>query len=152
MTPADKLNTALTGAGAALRGGRWNRKGVPAVYASFDAATTVLEMLTTFDPGEAPERGFRLLQLQSPDDVPVMEAALDALPVGWDQPEKTAETQAFGDAFLRGGEALLLIVPSATLPEARNAVINPAHELAREIKILRSREFSVDRRWPLRGR
>jgi RES domain-containing protein len=152
MTPATHLSTALSGAGAALRGGRWNSKGVAAVYASIDAATTVLELLAAFDPGEAPEHGFRLLQLQLPDDVPVVEPALEALPAGWDLPEKTAETQAFGNAFLRGGQALVLIVPSATLPEARNAVINPAHERVREIKTLRTRGFSFDPRWPLRGR
>lgn len=152
MTPAAHADRALTGAGAALRGGRWNSKGMPAVYASLDAATTVLEMLTTFDPEDAPEAGFRLLQLELPDDVPVWEPALKDLPEGWDLAEKTTEAQSFGDAFLDRGRELALIVPSATLSESRNAVINPSHPRAGEIKIARAREFSFDPRWPLKGK
>ena len=63
MTPAAYLRRSQTGSGAALRGGRWNTKDMPAVYASLDAATTVLETLATFDPENAPDIRFRLLQL-----------------------------------------------------------------------------------------
>jgi hypothetical protein len=41
---------------------------------------------------------------------------------------------------------LALIVPSATLSESRNAVINPSPPRAPEIKIARLREFSFDPR------
>jgi len=152
MTPAAHADRALAGASAALRGGRWNSKGMPAVYASLDAATTVLETLATIDPADAPEGGFRLLQLELPDDAPLLEPKLTALPEGWDLAEKTAEVQEFGDAFLRSGKELVMIVPGATLSESRNAVINPSHPRAGEIKIARSRKFSFDPRWPLTER
>lgn len=150
LSPAAYAHAALTGTGAALRGGRWNSKGMAAVYASLDPATTVLEALTTFDPSDAPEGGFRLLQLGLPDDAPMLTPDLQELPARWNCAEKSADTQAFGDHFLRSGQALLMIVPSATLAEARNAVINPAHPRAAEIKVVHSREFSSDPRWPPR--
>jgi RES domain-containing protein len=90
-----------SGEGAFLAGGRWNSKGVRAVYASFDPATAILEV--------AVHKGFKAL-----DAVPHVLTAIDVDPAAvfvvhpkdvpdpaWLQPGMISpEQQAYGDALL----------------------------------------------------
>ncbi|MSQ60580.1 MAG: RES domain-containing protein [Betaproteobacteria bacterium] len=149
LSPARYATLALTGEGASLRGGRWNSRGVKAVYASLDPATTILEALTTFDLAFAPNGGFQLLKLSIPADVQFTEPPLAELPERWADWDSPGAAREYGDVFLKSGLGHLLIVPSAVLPQARNAVINPAHPQARKISIMQQTPFEFDPRWPL---
>lgn len=148
LTPARYVDSALTGAGAALAGGRWNSRGRPAIYLSLAPATTVLEALTTFVSSNVPAEGYRLLEIDF-DSPSILQAPIADLPAGWDQPEDPGIARAYGDAFLRERRAALMIVPSATLPQALNAVLNPLHPEAARARILAQHSFAFDPRWPL---
>jgi RES domain-containing protein len=150
LSPARHAKEALSGEGAALRGGRWNSRGMKAVYASLDPATTVLEALTTFDPALVPAGGYRLLKLVVPEGAEIIEPALGELPRGWADWERPDAARAYGDAFLKSGRGLVLIVPCAALPQAKNALISLAHPRAREIAVAESFPFEFDPRWPLK--
>lgn len=150
LTPARHVRKALTGEGAAIRGGRWNSRGMKAVYASVDPATTVLEALTTFEPALAPLGGYRLLKLVVPENAEIVEPASRDLPAQWASWQNPDATRAHGDAFLKSGRGMVLIVPSVVLPQAKNAIINPAHPQARDIVVAESTAFEFDPRWPLK--
>lgn len=150
LSAARHAKEALSGEGAALRGGRWNSRGIKAVYASLDPATTVLEALTTFDAALVPAGGYRLLKLVVPEVAEIIEPALGEFPRGWADWESPDAARAYGDAFLKSGRGLVLIVPCAALPQAKNALISLAHPRASEIAVAESFPFEFDPRWPLK--
>ncbi|MGA8445750.1 MAG: RES domain-containing protein [Roseiarcus sp.] len=114
-----------SGEGAFRDGGRWNSKGVRAVYCSLDPATAVLEV--------AVHKGFKVL-----DTVPhVITAAtiVDVLEVhiaksddvpnpNWLRPGiPSAGQQAFGDDLLRSHR--FVAIPSAVSTHSWNLIFDP---------------------------
>ena len=114
-----------SGEGAFRAGGRWNSKGVRAVYCSIDPSTAILEV--------AVHKGFRVL-----DTVPhVITAALvaDASAVhvvephavpnsNWLRPgAPSAGQQAFGDDLLRRHR--FVVIPSAVSTFSWNLIFDP---------------------------
>lgn len=148
LTPARFADAALSGAGASLAGGRWNSRGRPAVYLSLAPATTVLETLTTFVSSNVPAEGYSLLEVDFDSDS-VLQVPAGALPAGWNEPDDPGVAREFGDAFLRERRAALMVVPSAALPQALNAVLNPLHPQAAQARIVARHSFTFDPRWPL---
>lgn len=123
---ASALYPVWSAEGARLKGGRWNLPGTPAIYAATSYASAVLEVLVHGNVGRVP-RGFRYVAIDIPDDAPVGRAGPDAAP-GWDAMPPQASC-AFGDAFLRRRDAMVLLVPSmVTNGLDLNAVINPLHQ------------------------
>lgn len=148
LTPARWEASALDGVGASVFGGRWNSKGVLAVYLSLDPATTILETLTTFTRATAPTEGYRLLKVEY--DGSVHQPPIRSLPTQWDRPDDASAARVFGDAFLRSSMAGVLLVPSVFLKSATNALLNPLHADRAKAKVVESLEFSFDPRWPLK--
>jgi RES domain-containing protein len=115
-----------SGEGAFLGGGRWNSKGVRAVYAALDPATAILEV--------AVHKGFKAL-----DTVPhVLTSAriVDPALVRVVQPEDVPNPnwlmptvhgpgqQAFGDALL--AEGLFVVLPSTVSRQSWNVIFDAA--------------------------
>ncbi len=114
-----------SGEGARLKGGRWNLPGTPAIYAATSYASAALEILVHGNIGRMP-RGFRYVTLEVPDDARIDRVAPGAV-AGWDAMPPRASC-AFGEAWLRGRAALVLLVPSVvTNGLDLNAVVNPLH-------------------------
>ncbi|ALA20187.1 MULTISPECIES: RES family NAD+ phosphorylase [Chelatococcus] len=111
-----------SGEGAYRVGGRWNSKGVRAVYCSIDPATAILEV--------AVHKGFKTLdtvphmltaavitdtsavQVVSPHDVPNPNWLRPGIP--------SAGQQAFGDDLLR--QHRFVVIPSAVSPHSWNLI------------------------------
>ena len=128
-----------TGKGAEISGGRWNRKGTPAVYASETSAMAVLETLVHFKADSLPLNRY-LVRIEIPDAawtsatvwtpstlIANNKVAWDALPSGRDSIDT-------GDDWLTGKSvdpalpnSLLLVVPSVIVPHECNVIINPRH-------------------------
>jgi RES domain-containing protein len=114
-----------SGEGAFLVGGRWNSKGLRAVYCSIDPATTILEA--------AVHQGFRTLDTvpfvltaaRIPDIAEVHVVKHDALPnPNWLRPGvPSAGQQAFGDDFLRRHR--FVAIPSAVSTHSWNLIFDP---------------------------
>jgi RES domain-containing protein len=71
---------------------------------------------------------------------------MSALPRDWAELPAPASTQAFGRNWLMSAQQLVLLLPSAIIPEARTAMINPLHPRYREIRLKIVRDFSFDAR------
>lgn len=105
------------------------------VYASADAALTVLEVRVHLDlPVDLIPNDYVLVRIEALD-LPL--EVVSALP---DDP------RAFGDQWLGQQRTPLLSVPSFIVPESRNLLLNPMHPQAGEANVATVREFGFDRR------
>ena len=139
----------MTGAGAKLTGGRWNRAGTAAVYCSSSIALACLETVVHLNAGALPFNRY-LVRIDIPDDVragaEVLTAA--AAPVGWDALPPGKVSLDFGEDWIARKKTALLLVPSAIVPEESNILINPAHPEASRIVAAKTRRWLYDPRIP----
>ena len=120
------------------------------VYTSLNVATCVLEIFVHFGPklrARLPEN-LMLVEIEVPDDVDVIRIRREQLPADPDRPRRDGRTwyQRTGDRWLERGEALVLIAPSAVVPQELNAMLNPAHPRMADVRIIPSMPFRFDSR------
>lgn len=130
----------MTGKGAETTGGRWNDKGIAAVYASENIALACLETIAHFGTSGLPLNRY-LVRIDIPDDVFAARRIIDPCPAGWDAEPYGLPSLRAGAAWVKDGTAAVLDVPSAIVPEERNILINPRHPDAAKIKA------GIVRRW-----
>jgi RES domain-containing protein len=138
---------AMGGGYGLLFDGRWNTVGRPVTYAATSPSLCVLEKLVHVeDPALLP--ALAMVCYDMPDGIPNLSHDLADLPADWRRRETL--TQQLGDDWLDGLHSALLFVPSAIVPIAdspdRNVLINPRHQTAAEIRILRIEPFVFDTR------
>jgi RES domain-containing protein len=121
---ADFRATWDSGEGAFLFGGRWNSKGVRAVYCSVDPATAILEVAVhkTFRTLDIVPHVLTSLKIEDPSTIHVVEP--DAIPnSNWLRPGiPTAGQQAFGDGLLK--DHSFVIIPSAVSTHSWNLIFD----------------------------
>lgn len=136
--------TDLSGGGGAATGGRWNEKGVPAVYAASSVALACLETLVHMNQGGLPIARY-LVEIQLPREVAEKGSKLD-LPDGWNAlPAGFAAARA-GTQWLKSAASLLLFVPSVVVPMESNVLLNPAHPDLAQVKAINHGLFRYDGR------
>lgn len=128
-----RLGTALhpvwDATGAGLHGGRWNPAGAPVIYAAGSLALAMLERLV-----QRRNLGSTLLvEAEVPNDIAV-EDLTAAPPPGWRELGSPSAAAA-GAAWVAGGRAALLRVPSVVVPREANYVVNPAHPATARIRV-----------------
>ncbi len=120
----------LTGKGAEMTGGRWNRKGTPVLYTSTSIALACLETMVRLKQRGLPLNRYlvKLGVSRKTWDARETRAAAN-LPVGWNAQPEGKVSLDLGDEWLAGVASPLLVVPSAIVPEENNVLVNPAHPL-----------------------
>ena len=143
--PADDLS----GVGAADRPGRWNDDGEPVVYCAPAIAMAVLETAAHVDDAGLPLNRF-LIRIDVPDDIWVRREDMspDELPPTWAAIPAGRASVKVGSAWLSSKRSVLLLVPSAIVPEERTALINPVHPDAGRLSAKVPRQFEYDRLFP----
>ena len=128
---ARTIGEMLSGDGAARYGGRWNPKGVKAVYCSENSSLAALEILVNLvRPSAFPPHN--VIDLDIPDE----EISVLGVPQG--------NTQAFGAELLQ--EHLAVAAPSAVNPLERNVIVNPMHQHFGRVVAGEVRPFVFDER------
>lgn len=134
-----------SGEGAYRVGGRWNTRGVRAVYCAFDPATAILEV--------AVHKGFKVLDtvphtltsltIIDPAAVHVVDPA--TVPnANWLRPGMpSAGQQAFGDALLSAHR--FVAIPSVVSSRSWNLMFVATHA-ARAYRLLSQERFALDTR------
>lgn len=140
----------LTGTGAKVSGGRWNREGVAIVYAASSAALACLETVVHLAAGSLPLNRY-LVQIDIPDEVFAKRTLFEHLAptpkrVGWDAEPPGKVSLLLGEGWVASGASAILEVPSVIIPEERNILLNPAHPDAAGITATKLRRFDYDRR------
>ncbi len=119
------------GEGAYLVGGRWNSRGVRAVYASLDPATAILEVAVhkTFRALDIVPHVLTFAEIRDPALIHVVDEGAIPNP-NWLAPGiPSAGQQAFGDALLAAHPMILL--PSVVSRHSWNLIFSPAAGLYR---------------------
>lgn len=137
----------LTGTGARLTGGRWNRPGQPVLYCAASPALACLETLVHLGTGSLPVNRY-LVAIDIPDAVWAMRAVEmpASLPVGWDAVPTGKVSLDFGDAWLSGQRDAVLVLPSVIVPEDEIILINPQHPDAVALTATKLRKWLYDPR------
>lgn len=140
----------LTGAGAKITGGRWNRAGIAVTYASESIALACLETLVHLGAQALPFNRY-LVRIEIPDDFFAIRMkfeylAPDTARVGWDALPAGKISIDFGSNWILSDAFAILDIPSVVIPEERNYLINPAHPDAASIRAVKQRRFTYDSR------
>ncbi|MBE0637683.1 MAG: RES family NAD+ phosphorylase [Bacteroidales bacterium] len=134
----------LSGKGAEMAGGRWNRKGTAMLYTSQTRALCTAEMAVHTPLGIMPE-DYALIIIEIPEDS-MMIISYPDLPDEWKSFPHSGLTRQIGDHFVKKNEFLVLKVPSAVVQGEYNFLINTKHPGISRVKILQVEPFEFDRR------
>jgi len=134
----------LTGEGARLYGGRWNKRGSAMLYFSEHLSLCVLEMLVHTDQ-QLITNNFYFIEVEIPEKK-IETISENKLPNNWRSNNLISETQDFGTNWLQKNNDLALRIPSAVLPSESNILINPNHIMASKIKIIKTSALHLDAR------
>jgi RES domain-containing protein len=138
----------LSGRGALVRGGRWNEKGTPVLYASASIALACLETLVHLGAAGLPLNRY-LVRVDVDDPVWAARRSLapPSLPVGWDAIPHGRVSVETGQRWLASGASALLAVPSVIIPEEFNILVNPRHADAAKLRATKLRKWIYDGRF-----
>jgi RES domain-containing protein len=132
----------LRGIGGLKAAGRWHYAGHPIVYLAETPASALLEVCVHTSANDVPPE-FTLLKIEGPDlDVPSI--SIGTLPNDW--PTKLEVTRDLGTSWLDKNETVLLLVPSAIVPQTMNCLFKPAHRRAGEFRIVEAIAYPFDAR------
>lgn len=126
----------MSGEGARIAGGRWNSKGLRAVYAASSLSLAAIEILVHV-PVARILAGYVQLRIDVPDAV-----LLDLNSTGI----AGEGMRLAGDQFLRDRKAVALRVPSSVIPTEYNIVINPGHQEFKLVSWANIEPFQFDSR------
>jgi RES domain-containing protein len=139
--------TLLDGGGNIATGARWNSPGRGVVYAAFNLSLCVLEILAQLYPlvqGDLPE--LIAVRIEFPDAASRRDVQRDDLPTELGGDIAARRCRQIGDEWLAAGEHLICLAPSIVVPQERNVLINPAHALMSEVRIVSTEHFRFDPR------
>lgn len=131
ITSPTYVDSAFSGIGAEVFGGRFNSPGHKVVYTAGSLALAVLELLVQVNKRER-LRGYVCMSATFDD------AAIETVPhvpEGWDARPYTRASQEIGDRWLKEQRSLVLRVPSVVIPQEYNYLINPLHPDFKDVEI-----------------
>lgn len=133
----DRIND-LSGRGAELFGGRWNEKGIPALYTSSSLSLAMLEILAHTEKS-LPPVNMAYAKIYVPDRM----LNLKILRL----PEDSSEVE-YSSKWLKEKSDLMLKVPSVIMPyeyeHEFNLILNPLHEEYKSIFVVETHDLSFD--------
>ena len=147
------LDTTLEGIGAArTEGYRWNSLNTYLVYTASTMALATLEVSVHLDLSEDLPTDRYYLEIDIPDNIPILELEITDLPADWDSKPPIVSTQFIGDEFINSNEFAVLKVPSSIVPPEYNYLINPGHRLISTIKVISKEKMKFDERVSLKSK
>jgi RES domain-containing protein len=135
----------LSGTGARLFGGRWNSRGINALYGAENISLAKLEVTVHLDLDIIPDDYF-LIEIEIPENINIKVLEKEVLEADWNSIPHSESTQLIGDEFLDENQFLVLKVPSAIVPQEHNFILNPNHKNFSLIKITAIEKFTFDNR------
>ncbi|MCF6361540.1 MAG: RES family NAD+ phosphorylase [Cyclobacteriaceae bacterium] len=131
----------LSGTGAMLYGGRWNKKGIRMLYTSESLSLAVLEVIANLSSSKL--KNLYCVELDLPDNLDI--ETVKRLHKQWNLFPYTGDTVKIGSRFVKQG-GLCLKVPSAIVPTEHNYLLNPLHDDFYKIRVRDARPFLLDQR------
>jgi RES domain-containing protein len=126
LTKTRYVDSALSGEGARIAGGRWNHPGVRIVYAAQSVALATLEIMVHLEDYALMIHSYSVVPLRFPAEIVEPLSPKELYP-GWDHPTAGEASKRVGDAWARSGRSAVLAVPSVVVRGETNFLLNPAH-------------------------
>ncbi len=143
LLTARYAESAFSGEGARLYGGRWNRKGVPMVYTAGSQSLAMLELLVQDEPLRA---RYVMIAARLPKNLKIERIAPEQLPADWRDLAAREQMQIIGTDWAKRRSSAVLAVPSAVIPSETNYLLNPSHPSFAKIEIGEPQDFITDLR------
>lgn len=143
LVTAHFADTAFSGEGARLYGGRWNPKSVPVVYTSATQSLVMLEMLVQDEPLRA---RYVMIPATLPKGMKIERITPEQLPADWRSPVAREQLQNLGRDWAKRQSSAVLAVPSAVIPTETNYLLNPLHPSFARIEVGKPQDFVTDLR------
>jgi len=134
----------LSGYGAKLNGGRWNREGVSVLYTGSSIALCAWEYWVHLPKKiSLNQNAFAVATIQIPENSTLTITA-NHLPSDWE----TADEDLFSitDEWIEDNEYLVMQIPSAVISNECNYLINPLHSSFPDIRLESVIPFQFDQR------
>lgn len=137
----------LSGKGAEITGGRWNKKGTPLLYTSGSIALACLETVVHLGGTSPLPLNRYLIKIEITDEMWKERVIFDdSNNVGWDALPEGLVSINWGTSWANSLSSLLAQVPSIVVPEEINVLINPKHPTASKLVATKLRRWSYDTR------
>lgn len=137
-------DTAFSGEGARLAGGRFNRRGTPLIYTSWSRSLSILEVLAQVVSYEDLLDYVAIPVTFSGRHVKALE--IHDLPPDWRRLPASNSTRALGMEWIASQSSLVLRVPSVILPDEHNYLINPTHPDFAQLEVGDQQDLDFDPR------
>lgn len=132
----------LTGTGARMAGGRWNKKGTAILYTSESRSLAAMEFLVHVPLSLLPAN-LSIASIDIPDFMRLDKISTDDLPDGWWEYPALSKLAELGTDWARSNASLLLRVPSAVVQGEFNILINPLHPDMSRVAVRQIERFSL---------
>ena len=133
----------INGLGAALYGGRWNKKGTSVLYTGESKEIALLETIVHTPPMLVPD--LDILTIEIPDDS-IAEIKIADLPKNWRDYPAPSILAEIGESWIKQNKTIALKVPSCIIYSACNYILNCQHSDYTKIKIVDHKNFHFDAR------
>jgi len=145
ITKKKHQGNAFTGEGAALFPGRWNHMHTKLVYTADSLALAQLELLTKLRASDL-LKAYVYFEIEI-DEQYLLHLDLNDLPDGWYTEPPNHISRDIGKDWMQSNASVGLLVPSVTVPQQQNCLINPGHpEYSKAVKIGNSKKCILDLR------
>jgi RES domain-containing protein len=138
-----KYTNDLSGEGARLYGGRWNRPGLSALYTSQSRALALLELIVHFNSADALRLDYEFLTLDIEDSMIV--SLCEEVEI-YNKENKIFPCREKTEMLFIKQNVLGIRVPSVIIPQECNVIINPMHDWMKSVKILKKESVVIDKR------
>ena len=135
----------LTGIGAQLYGGRWNKRGIGVIYTSESRSLATVEYLVHLPISYAPSN-LSMASIEIPDNITYKEINISKLPTNWRDNPVPDELAEIGTPWVLSKESLILRIPSVVVKHEFNILINPSHSDMNRVRISNIDSFQLDSR------
>ncbi|MGF1586571.1 MAG: RES family NAD+ phosphorylase [Bacteroidales bacterium] len=138
-----KYASDLTGNGAAMCGGRWNKKGSPVLYTGENKEIALLETVVHTPSSLIP--ALDILTLEIPDDS-ITTLIIKDLPKNWAVYPAPVILSEIGEKWIKERKTIALKVPSCIIHSSHNYILNCRHPEYSRVKLIDQRYFKFDSR------
>lgn len=133
----------LTGTGAAMFGGRWNKKGSPVLYTGENKEIALLETIVHTPPMLVPK--LDILTLEIPDNS-ITTVKISQLPKNWKVYPAPTILSEIGEDWIEKGKTIALKVPSCIIHSAHICILICRHPEYFKVRLIERRNFKFDSR------
>jgi RES domain-containing protein len=134
----------LSGETAKKIGGRWNHKGISALYASPSIAVGALTFILQIPTSR--NANYVITKLIVPSNLKIDKIYEADLPEGWRTNPHNEVTQQIGSEWLLKNESCILEIPNSIVPDTVGYVLNPKNENFKFIEVGSIQPFELDER------